>query len=239
MSPSNTSEPMIVYVTEKGCDLNAVFPDLVMIEKAMRNGTSWYDLEQHTLPYVKPRPFKVVVTTEAELARIRAPQQAAIASSRILTAVRALPETDRTYEALIDFVATECAKESKAVQPILMSSLCEQILTEGLMYTPPAPPVTLPLLPPSPLSTPGSSAPSTPEKPAAPETRHRKHMKWIVSLVEKSPKTTTLQIKCVPVSIPVLNLSTILPSCAKTCDTTNSWKNIKAVSALKAALACC
>ena len=63
-------EPRIVYFTEKGIDLRLISPEYYQIEKGIRQNTSWYEMMLRA--DTKVTPYKIVYTTEAELARQRA-----------------------------------------------------------------------------------------------------------------------------------------------------------------------
>ena len=67
----------IVYWTENGTDeksWNIIFPEYKVLTEAFRGGYGWYDLTegrgQHLLP--KPKPYKIVKVSSAELKAIRA-----------------------------------------------------------------------------------------------------------------------------------------------------------------------
>jgi hypothetical protein len=74
------SKAEIVYWTENGTDKKSwdiIFPEYKVLTEAFRGGYGWYDLTeghgQHLLP--KPKPYKIVKVSSAELKAIRAKEE--------------------------------------------------------------------------------------------------------------------------------------------------------------------
>ncbi len=150
-------EPEIVYVTEKGCDLYKIWPDIAAIDRATRQGYSWYDLlySDHGahMRNVKARPIKVVQTTEAELAKIRAAEAAAAAAAaaqekerivshnfqKIMAIARGKSPHTRTFDVLVDVIVDVLRDVPTDLRETIGDKACEAIYAEQLIYTPEPP----------------------------------------------------------------------------------------------------
>lgn len=150
-------EPEIVYVTEKGCDLYKIWPDIAAIDRATRQGYSWYDLlytehgESHR--NIRARPIKVIQTTEAALAEIRAAEKAAAAAAavqekerivshnfqKIMAIARGKSPHTRTFDVLVDVIVDVLRDVPTDLRETIGDKACEAIYAEQLIYTPEPP----------------------------------------------------------------------------------------------------
>jgi hypothetical protein len=214
-------EPRIVYLTEKGIDLLALWPDIQYMDRAMRNGVSWFDLNLHATNPVKIPPYKIVKTTEAELAAMRQQEKAqAIQETcdRLLSAIKEFQKEERTVDRLVDYIARACYGLSADLRFDVADMLCVKVYEHNLIYTPP--PAVAPVTPPrkqKQQTAPGAPqrAPRAPQRaPCAPISRHKKHLEWILDSLSKNPSTPTAVATVIkPLRMPKLKSEWLMNTC--------------------------
>lgn len=134
-----------IYVTESGCDLMDVFPDIAEFDRRSRDEGSWYDLVCRNPVDIKVAPYKVVVTTNAELEKIHAAMGAQHVDNLIemfIEKVNNLPQQSRTMNALVDaivdFITVNCDNSNRME---VGDRLCEKMVNLNLVVQDAPPPL--------------------------------------------------------------------------------------------------
>jgi hypothetical protein len=140
-----------VYITEKGCDLLAIFPEVAAIARNLREGGTWYDTVTRIIPRMKIPEVHIVSTTEAELKRFREARAQKQQNKReekikkysdaLYADVAAMPHETRTMAALTEYIADSIAATVPTdMQDDVAVAVSDRAEANGLVYTPPLPP---------------------------------------------------------------------------------------------------
>ena len=126
----------IVYFTEKGIDLLAAMPFIGQIDRAMRNGYSWYYLIDNPPASHAETQIRIVRTSEAELAAHNAARHSVSLQvdhkAAMLAEVDVLPTSEWTQERIVDIITDYMIKHS--IHDFgLADQVCEIVGSRGIL----------------------------------------------------------------------------------------------------------
>lgn len=151
----NDPSVRVVYLTEKGIDLHAVFPEDAKMDYALRHGYSWYNIMTNPPAFMQDDSHEtkrvcIVNTTEAALtahAKAKSDTANTMHIATILDSVRSIPTSNRTQDAIVECVA-EYLSSNNLQDVSFWDSICNILYSEGLLPEPPTSPLLLSAVPP-------------------------------------------------------------------------------------------